>query len=93
MRGRLLWSYGRRVAPAPGGRPDGSRGWAASFPAERLSPGKYTISIRAAGYTLAEPKAADVTVEIPMHARTANSLNASAAAAVLLFEADRQRRG
>lgn len=36
---------------------------------------------------------ADVQVEIPMHARTADSLNASAAAAVLLFEADRQRRG
>jgi len=34
---------------------------------------------------------ADVSVEIPMHARTADSLNASAAAAVLLFEADRQR--
>lgn len=35
---------------------------------------------------------ADVHVEIPMHARTTDSLNASAAAAVLLFEADRQRR-
>lgn len=35
---------------------------------------------------------ADVHVEIPMHARTADSLNASVAAAVLLFEADRQRR-
>ena len=35
---------------------------------------------------------ADVQVEIPMHARTADSLNASAAAAVLLFEANRQRR-
>jgi len=34
---------------------------------------------------------ADVQVEIPMHARTADSLNASAAAAVLLFEAVRQR--
>jgi TrmH family RNA methyltransferase len=34
---------------------------------------------------------ADVHVEIPMHARTADSLNASAAAAVLLFEAVRQR--
>jgi TrmH family RNA methyltransferase len=34
---------------------------------------------------------ADVHVEIPMHARTADSLNASAAAAVLLFEAIRQR--
>ena len=35
---------------------------------------------------------ADVHVEIPMHARTADSLNASVAAAVLLFEAERQRR-
>jgi RNA methyltransferase, TrmH family len=35
---------------------------------------------------------ADVGVEIPVHARTADSLNASAAAAVLLFEAERQRR-
>jgi len=34
---------------------------------------------------------ADVHVEIPMHARTADSLNASAAAAVLLYEALRQR--
>jgi virginiamycin B lyase len=32
-----------------------------SFPADRLSPGKYTISIRAAGYTLPGPKTADVT--------------------------------
>src|SRR5215470_3871150 len=32
-----------------------------SFPADRLSPGKYTISIRAAGYTLLEPKATEVT--------------------------------
>jgi TrmH family RNA methyltransferase len=34
---------------------------------------------------------ADVEVAIPMHARTADSLNASAAAAILLFEAVRQR--
>lgn len=34
---------------------------------------------------------ADTHVEIPMHARTADSLNASTAAAVLLFEAVRQR--
>ena len=34
---------------------------------------------------------ADVHVEIPMQGRTADSLNASAAAAVLLFEAVRQR--
>ena len=34
---------------------------------------------------------ADVEVEIPMRGRTADSLNASAAAAILLFEAVRQR--
>jgi TrmH family RNA methyltransferase len=34
---------------------------------------------------------ADVQVEIPMHARTVDSLNASTAAAILLFEAVRQR--
>jgi TrmH family RNA methyltransferase len=35
--------------------------------------------------------AADVTVSIPMHGRTADSLNAANAAAILLFEAVRQR--
>jgi TrmH family RNA methyltransferase len=34
---------------------------------------------------------ADVQVAIPMHARTADSLNAAAATAILLFEAVRQR--
>jgi streptogramin lyase len=32
-----------------------------SFPAEKLSPGKYAISIRASGYTLAGPKESTVT--------------------------------
>src|SRR5262249_36938871 len=32
-----------------------------SFPADRLAPGKYTISIRAAGYALVGPKATEVT--------------------------------
>src|SRR5215831_11971374 len=32
-----------------------------SFPADRLSPGKYAISIRAAGYTLGGAKSAEVT--------------------------------
>jgi streptogramin lyase len=32
-----------------------------SFPADRLAPGKYTISIRAVGYTLTGPKSAEVT--------------------------------
>jgi virginiamycin B lyase len=31
-----------------------------SFPADRLSPGKYTISIRASGYTLVGPKEATI---------------------------------
>src|SRR6266850_147044 len=31
-----------------------------SFPADRLAPGKYTISIRAAGYALVGPKATEV---------------------------------
>src|SRR4029077_2560247 len=32
-----------------------------SFPADRLSPGKYTISIRASGYVLSGPKEATIT--------------------------------
>jgi RNA methyltransferase, TrmH family len=36
-------------------------------------------------------EAADVQVAIPMHARTADSLNAATSAAILLFEAVRQR--
>ena len=31
-----------------------------SFPADRLSPGKYTITIRASGYTLVGPRSAEV---------------------------------
>src|SRR6202049_4167948 len=31
-----------------------------SFPADRLEPGRYNITIRAAGYSLAGPKQADV---------------------------------
>ncbi len=34
-----------------------------SFPASRLSPGKYTISIRAGGYNLSGPKSVEVTAE------------------------------
>src|SRR6266571_776575 len=32
-----------------------------SFPAGKLEPGKYTITIRAGGYTLVGPKTVDVT--------------------------------
>ena len=39
-----------------------------SFPADRLSPGKYTISIRAVGYVLAGPKTAEVTAGTPAKA-------------------------
>jgi hypothetical protein len=31
-----------------------------SFPADRIEPGKYTITIRAAGYDLVGPKTVDV---------------------------------
>jgi virginiamycin B lyase len=34
-----------------------------AFPAGRLEPGHYTVAIRAAGYTLDEPKAIDVTAQ------------------------------
>jgi streptogramin lyase len=36
-----------------------------SFPADRLSPGKYSLQIRAAGYDLEGPKAAEVTAGQP----------------------------
>jgi TrmH family RNA methyltransferase len=36
-------------------------------------------------------EAADVEVEIPLRGRTVDSLNAATAAAILLFEARRQR--
>ena len=39
-----------------------------SFPADRLSPGKYTISIRASGYDLVGPRAADVAAGGPAKA-------------------------
>ena len=67
------------------------------------APGKYTdadytgptaflVGAEDDGLPEAWRNLADVTVEIPMRARTTDSLNASVAAAVLLFEADRQRR-
>ena len=39
-----------------------------SFPAERLAPGHYAISIRAAGYNLAGPKEIDVAAGSPASA-------------------------
>src|ERR1700720_1090599 len=39
-----------------------------TFPAERLTPGHYTITIRAAGYNLVGPKQADVAAGTPASA-------------------------
>jgi virginiamycin B lyase len=39
-----------------------------SFPAERLEPGKYTVSIRAVGYTLDGPKAVEIAASKDAHA-------------------------
>jgi TrmH family RNA methyltransferase len=61
--------------------------------ADYTGPTAFLIGAEDDGLPEAWRNLADVTVEIPMHARTADSLNASAAAAVLLFEAERQRRG
>jgi TrmH family RNA methyltransferase len=60
--------------------------------ADYTDPTAFLIGAEDEGLPEAWRNLADVSVEIPMHARTADSLNASAAAAVLLFEADRQRR-
>jgi TrmH family RNA methyltransferase len=51
------------------------------------------IAVGAEDSGLPEPwrDAADVRVSIPLRARTADSLNAATAAAILLFEAVRQR--
>jgi virginiamycin B lyase len=38
------------------------------FPADRLAPGHYTLAIRAVGYELAQPAAADVEAEQPANA-------------------------
>ena len=54
-------------------------------------PTAFLIGAEDAGLTAAWLAVADTTVEIPMQGAAADSLNASAAAAVLLFEARRQR--
>jgi TrmH family RNA methyltransferase len=54
-------------------------------------PTAFLVGAEDTGLPDAYRDAADVHVEIPMRARTADSLNAGAAAAVLLFEAVRQR--
>jgi TrmH family RNA methyltransferase len=60
--------------------------------ADYTGPTAFLIGAEDDGLPEAWRTLADVTVEIPMHRRTVDSLNASTAAAVLLFEADRQRR-
>jgi Carboxypeptidase regulatory-like domain len=37
-----------------------------AFPADRLQPGRYTLAIRAVGYDLAAPAAADIAPEDPV---------------------------
>ena len=54
-------------------------------------PTAFLIGAEDAGLTATWLAVADTTVEIPMQGAAADSLNASAAAAVLLFEARRQR--
>jgi RNA methyltransferase, TrmH family len=56
-----------------------------------LEPTAFLVGAEDAGLTAEWQAIADAHVEIPMRAATADSLNASAAAAVLLFEALRQR--
>jgi len=59
--------------------------------ADYIGPTAFLIGAEDDGLPEAWRTLADVEVAIPMHARTADSLNASTAAAVLLFEAVRQR--
>jgi TrmH family RNA methyltransferase len=60
--------------------------------ADLTRPTAILIGAEDAGLTAEWRALADVEVEIPMRGTTADSLNASAAAAILLFEAVRQRR-
>lgn len=54
-------------------------------------PTAFLVGAEDAGLPAAWRTLADVHVSIPMHARSVDSLNASTAAAILLFEATRQR--
>jgi TrmH family RNA methyltransferase len=54
-------------------------------------PTAFLVGAEDTGLPAAWRTLADVEVEIPMHGRTADSLNAGTAAAVLLYEAVRQR--
>ena len=55
------------------------------------APTAFLVGAEDTGLPRAYTRAADATVEIPMRGTAADSLNASTAAAVLLFEAVRQR--
>jgi TrmH family RNA methyltransferase len=59
--------------------------------ADLTVPTAIAIGAEDAGLPHAWRATADVSVAIPLHARTADSLNAATAAAILLFEAVRQR--
>jgi RNA methyltransferase, TrmH family len=59
--------------------------------ADLTRPTAFLIGAEDAGLPEAWRDTADLEVEIPMHGTSTDSLNASAAAAVLLFEATRQR--
>jgi len=59
--------------------------------ADLTTPAVVAIGAEDAGLPEAWLAAADATVSIPLHAGTTDSLNAAAAAAILLFEARRQR--
>lgn len=59
--------------------------------ADLTSPAAILIGAEDAGLPARWRALADLEVEIPMHGTSTDSLNASAAAAVLLFEAVRQR--
>ena len=59
--------------------------------ADLRAPTALVVGAEDEGLTANWRDAADVTVEIEMRGRTVDSLNAATAAAVLLFEAVRQR--
>src|ERR687888_277842 len=68
---------------------------AATTPLDELeltAPTALVVGNEAKGLSWAWREACDVLVRIPIHGG-ADSLNAAAAAAILLYEADRQRRG
>jgi TrmH family RNA methyltransferase len=59
--------------------------------ADLTTPTAIAVGAEDAGLPQSWRAAADVSLAIPLHARTVDSLNAATAAAILLFEAARQR--